>query len=64
MVDGIAGILLMLIHLGALVDEPPHGRAAVTQRFPPVNPNGNVTVGAVEPCPPVMGVVDPFNVQL
>jgi hypothetical protein len=64
MVAGNAGILLMLMHLGALVDDPPHERAAVTQRFPPVNPDGNVTVGVVEPCPEVIGVVDPFNVQL
>ncbi len=56
MVPGYAGVLVMVMHLGALVDVPPHERAAVTQRLPEVNAAGNVTV--------VIGTADPPNVQL
>ena len=54
----------MVIHLGALVEVPPHVRAAVTQRLPDVNAAGKVTCTLVLPCPVVMGNDDPLNVQL
>ena len=44
MVAGIAGLLLMLMHLGALVDDPRQVNEAVTHKFPPLNPGGNNTV--------------------
>lgn len=40
---GVAGLLLMLMHLGALVDEPPHASAAVTHSWPDTNAGGKVT---------------------
>jgi hypothetical protein len=64
MVAGMAGVLLMLMHRGALVDDPPQLNDAVTHRFPVVNPFGNVTCIPVVPCPDVTGAADPFNVQL
>ena len=41
--DGTAGFLEIVIHLGALVDEPPHDNAAVTHNCAVVNPVGKVT---------------------
>ena len=38
-----AGVLLMLMHLAGLVDEPPHASAAVTQSWPDTNAGGKVT---------------------
>jgi hypothetical protein len=61
---GIAGLLVMVMHLGALVEEPPHDNAAVTHRLPEVNPAGKVTCTFVVPCPLVIGVDDPDKVQL
>ena len=61
---GFAGILLMLIHLAGLVDEPPHARAAVTQSWPDTNAGGKVTCTFGDPCPDVMGTEDPPSVQL
>lgn len=54
------------MHLGALVDEPPHERAAVTQSWPEVNPLGKLTVTFVGLLPPfgLIGAVNPFNVQV
>ena len=43
MEPGTAGLLLICMHLGALVDEPPHDNAAVTHNCPEVNPAGKVT---------------------
>ena len=57
-------MLLMVIHLGALVDEPPHASAAVTHNCPVVNTGGKVTVTLVVPCPLVIGVCDPDKVQV
>jgi hypothetical protein len=54
----------MLMHLGALVDDPKHANEAVTHKFPPVNPAGNNTVTLCVPCPVVIGAVAPFKVQL
>ena len=63
-VPGIAGFLVMVMHLGALVDEPPHDKDAVTHNCPEVNAAGKVTVTFWVPCPEVTGVADPPNVQL
>ena len=64
MVPGMAGVLVTVMHLGALVELPPQANAAVTQRLPEVNVGGNVTCTFWVPCPLVMGVADPANVQL
>jgi len=64
MVPGTAGVLLMVMHLGALVEEPPHANAAVTHNCPEVNAGGKVTVTFCVPCPLVIGVADPASVQL
>ena len=61
---GTAGFLLMVMHRGALVDEPPHESAAVTHNCPEVNAGGKVTDTFCVPCPLVIGVADPDNVQL
>jgi hypothetical protein len=61
---GTAGFLLMVMHLGALVDEPPQDSAAVTQSCPEVNAAGKATCIFCVPCPLVTGVDDPANVQL
>ena len=61
---GVAGLLLMVMHRGALVDEPPQASAAVTHNCPDVNPFGNNTVTFCVPCPVVIAVADPDNVQL
>ena len=63
-VPGIAGVLETVIHLGALMDDPPHESAAVTHNCAAVNPAGNVTCTLVVPCPAVIGAVDPPKVQL
>ena len=54
----------MLMHLGALVDDPRQANEAVTHKFPLVNPFGNNTITFCVPCPVVIGAVTPFNVQL
>jgi hypothetical protein len=54
----------MLIHLGALVDDPPQASAAVTQSCPDTNAGGKVTCTFCVPCPDVTGAADPPNVQL
>ena len=64
MAPGFAGVLLMFMHLGALVELPPQASAAVTHNCPVVNVGGKVTVTAVVPCPLVIGVADPASVQL
>ena len=46
---GTVGFFEMLIHLGALVDEPPQARAAVTQSCPETNAGGKVTLTFVVP---------------
>lgn len=61
---GVAGLLVIVWHLGALVDEPPQASDAVTHRFPDTNPTGKVTCTFCVPCPEVIGVDDPANVQL
>ncbi len=61
---GTEGFLEMVMHLGALVDEPPQDNAAVTHNCPDVNPTGKVTCTFCVPCPEVTGVADPPNVQL
>ena len=61
---GTAGFLEIAMHLGALVEEPPHASAAVTHNCPEVNATGKVTVTFCVPCPLVMGVADPPSVQL
>ena len=61
---GTAGLLLMVMQRGALVDEPPHDNAAVTHNCPEVNAGGKVTCTLVVPWPEVIGVADPANVQL
>jgi hypothetical protein len=63
---GFTGFLLILIHLGALVEAPLHARAAVTQSCPETNPEGNVTDTFVGLLPPfgLIGAVAPFNVQV
>ena len=40
---GTAGFLVMFMHRGALVDDPPQDNAAVTHNCPDVNPAGKVT---------------------
>ena len=40
---GTAGFLDMVIHLGALVEEPPQDNDAVTHNCPDVKADGNVT---------------------
>ena len=64
MVPGIAGVLLMVMHRGGLVELPPQASAAVTHNCPVVNVGGKVTVTAVVPCPLVIGVCDPESVQV
>jgi hypothetical protein len=64
MVAGMAGVLLIVMHRGALVDDPPQLKDAVTHRLPVVNPTGKVTLTFCVPCPVVTGVADPFKVQL
>ena len=56
----------MVIHLGALVDDPPHERAAVTHNWPVVNPDGKLTVTFVGLLPPlgVTAAAEPFNVHV
>jgi hypothetical protein len=61
---GTAGFFEIVIHLGALVDEPPHESAAVTHNCPETNAGGKVTDTLVVPCPLVIGVDEPTNVQL
>jgi hypothetical protein len=61
---GTAGFFEIVIHLGALVDEPPQESAAVTHNCPEVNAGGKVTDTLGVPCPDVMGVADPASVQL
>ena len=61
---GVAGVLLINWHLGALVEEPPHGSCAVTHKLPEVNPAGKVTCTFWVPCPLVIAAADPPNVQL
>jgi hypothetical protein len=63
-VPGIAGLLLTVMHLGALVELPPHDNAAVTHRLPVVKPLGKVTCTLAVPCPLVTGAADPDKVQL
>ena len=63
-VPGTAGLLEIVMHLGALVDEPPQESEAVTHNCPEVNAGGKVTDTLVVPCPLVIGVADPANVQL
>jgi hypothetical protein len=62
--DGVTGLLVTSMHLAALVDDPPQARAAVTQSCPETNAGGNVTPTLVVPCPDVIAVADPANVQL
>ena len=64
MVPGIAGVLLMVMHRGGLVELPPQASAAVTHNCAVVNTGGKVTVTLVVPWPLVIGVDDPPNVQL
>lgn len=54
----------MVIHLGALVDDPPQASAAVTHNCPVVKVGGKVTCTLVDPCPPVTGVCDPDKVHV
>src|SRR6185436_6960298 len=61
---GVAGLLVMVMHLGALVEEPPQASAAVTHNCPDVNAAGKVTCTLVVPWPLVIGVDDPDKVQL
>lgn len=61
---GTAGFFEIVIHLGALVELPPHDNAAVTHNCPDVNAAGKVTCTLVVPCPDVTGVADPPKVQL
>ena len=64
MAEGEPGFVLMVMHRGGLVDDPPQASAAVTHNCPVVNAGGKVTVTAVVPCPLVIGVADPPSVQL
>ena len=64
MAEGEAGFVLMVMHLGALVDDPPQASAAVTHNCPVVNVGGKVTVTPVVPCPLVIGVCEPASVQV
>ena len=50
MAPGTIGTFDIVMHLGALVDEPPHGSDAVTHNCPVVNV-GKVTVTLGVPCP-------------
>ncbi len=61
---GVTGTLVMVMHLGALVELPPQESAAVTHRLPDTNADGKVTVTLGVPWPDVIGVADPPNVQL
>ena len=61
---GTAGLLVIVTHLGALVDDPPQERDAVTHNCPDTKAGGNVTCTFCVPCPDVMGVADPASVQL
>ena len=64
MVPGIAGVLVMVMHRGGLVELPPQASAAVTHNCPEVNAAGKVTCTLVVPCPDVIGVAEPDKVQL
>jgi hypothetical protein len=64
MFAGTAGLLLILIHLGALTDDPPHGSWAVTHNCPDVKPLGNNTDTFCVPCPELIAAGEPDNVQL
>jgi hypothetical protein len=61
---GTIGFLEIVIHLGALVDEPPHDKDAATHNCPDVKAAGKVTCTFSVPCPDVTGADDPDNVQL
>jgi len=61
---GTAGFLVIVIQRGAVVDEPPQESDAVTHNCPEVNAGGKVTCTFCVPCPLVIGVDDPANVQL
>jgi len=61
---GVAGVFETVMQRGALVDEPPQERAAVTHNCAEVNAGGKVTDTFVVPCPDVIGVADPPSVQL
>ena len=58
------GVLLMVMHLGVLMDEPPHESDAVTHNCPETKVGGKVTCTFCVPCPDVTGTADPANVQL
>lgn len=64
MMPGAAGFTDTVMHLAALVDDPPHELAAVTHSWAVVNPDGKVTCTFGVPCPLVMGAAEPPRVQL
>jgi hypothetical protein len=61
---GVNGVLLMVMHLAGLVDDPPQDSAAVTHSWPVVNAAGKVTCTFWVPCPLVTGVCEPDKVQV
>ena len=63
---GFAGFLFIFIHLGGLVEAPPHASAAVTHSCPVVNPEGKVTDTLVGLLPPLglTAAAEPFNVHV
>lgn len=64
MAPGTAGLLLIFMQRGELMDDPPQGNCAVTHNCPEVNPAGKVTCTFCVPWPDVIAAGEPDKVQL